>query len=505
MFLSNNIYDILYVTSDGKINPGAWTCSRIDPNALLLQDFKPECKAVLLDCPLNKDHIVALENICQPYLTFYTDNVHLRKNEDLLAFNRLKKLKLIQKTTIQKFERIILETDAFFCQREQGLTVMHSNMNYCLNDDLYINGNNYVKCNCCNNDRYQQFLYSDLVFHLKPNCEYDIVPRFDIFGSIKVMLRIVLRDIDSTEMEIIDLFPKSEKLIVKNNHDKFMAFSFSVYAKGQGQIKFKHIEIRKSFRDFGVYQLGGKTFSIPNKAEFSYLFEPGDLKPPLIVYFAGYHTGKSFECYNLLKTMHTPFLLFTDSRNEGGEFYLSTPEMEKQIVKQVTDKLNYLGFGNNQLVLTGLSMGSFAALYYAVDLNPKAIIAGRNICNLGLLAANQTLLRPNEFQTSLDIYEKLCEERNLNSVKEVDELFWSKLNTMHDVNIDIRLGCMTADEYDSKAKEELKDFFDNRVNAVYTLKQFEGKHTDKTLDVLNWFKGSIKNVLEENFDRTYHD
>ena len=48
-------------------------------------------------------------------------------------------------------------------------------------------------------------------------------------------------------------------------------------------------------------------------------------------------------------------------------------------------------------------MGSFGALYYATVLEPSAVIIGKPLINIGTIANNMKLLRPNEFGTANDV------------------------------------------------------------------------------------------------------
>ena len=100
------------------------------------------------------------------------------------------------------------------------------------------------------------------------------------------------------------------------------------------------------------------------------------MKPPLNVYFSGYKTQEGFEGFNMMRKMGAPFLLVAESRLEGGAFYLGDDEYEKFITTGIQDCLNQLGFDRSQLILSGLSMGTFGALYNGCKLQPHAIIIG---------------------------------------------------------------------------------------------------------------------------------
>ena len=77
-------------------------------------------------------------------------------------------------------------------------------------------------------------------------------------------------------------------------------------------------------------------------------FDPGDMKPPLNVYFSGYKTQEGFEGFYMMRNMGTPFLLISEARLEGGAFYLGDKEYENLIVSGIQDCLKQLGFDNSQ-------------------------------------------------------------------------------------------------------------------------------------------------------------
>ena len=91
-------------------------------------------------------------------------------------------------------------------------------------------------------------------------------------------------------------------------------------------------------------------------------FEPGDLKPPLCVYFSGSKTLEGFEGYYMMKGMGCPFLLVAEPRLEGGAFYMGFQEYEDLIPRLITKYRDELGFSSDQVILSGMSMGSFGAL-----------------------------------------------------------------------------------------------------------------------------------------------
>ena len=115
------------------------------------------------------------------------------------------------------------------------------------------------------------------------------------------------------------------------------------------------------------------------------------------MYFSGYRTAEGFEGFFMMNRLNAPFILISDPRIEGGPLFRS--EDYENGIKDVIQ--GALGFTHDQLILSGLSMGSFGALYYATRLQPAAVIVGKPLINVGTIANNMKLVRPNDFGTSL--------------------------------------------------------------------------------------------------------
>ncbi|MDS2351341.1 accessory Sec system protein Asp2, partial [Streptococcus pneumoniae] len=60
-------------------------------------------------------------------------------------------------------------------------------------------------------------------------------------------------------------------------------------------------------------------------------------------------------------------------------------------------------FSNKELILSGISMGTYGALYYSSDFEPKAVIVSKPLTNLGLIAERGRLEAPGLFPTAFDI------------------------------------------------------------------------------------------------------
>lgn len=64
--------------------------------------------------------------------------------------------------------------------------------------------------------------------------------------------------------------------------------------------------------------------------------------------------------------------------------------------------LDYMGFSKKELILSGLSMGSFGATYYGAELNPHAILLANSVFSLKRVAQLGNNSQSGLFETSLD-------------------------------------------------------------------------------------------------------
>ena len=237
-----------------------------------------------------------------------------------------------------------------------------------------------------------------------------------------------------------------------------------------------------------------------NREEVFSYFDPGDMKPPLNVYFSGYKTQEGFEGYYLMRNMGCPFLLIAEARLEGGGFYVGTQEYETVIVDLILKSMKELGFTRDQVILSGISMGSFGALYYGCDIMPHAMILGKPLASIGDVAANERLRRPGGFPTSLDVLQYLCGSMDEDAVKRLNHRLWDKFDRTDWGQSKIIVSYMIEDDYDGSAYEKLISHLHSDGVQLYG-KGFHGRHNDNTLGIINWFSGQMRQILSEDFQR----
>lgn len=274
----------------------------------------------------------------------------------------------------------------------------------------------------------------------------------------------------------------------------------SLMAKGKGKLDIIALHDRYSRRGHGAFLPGGQRLVTSDREEVFYYFDPGDLKPPLNVYFSGYKTMQGFEGYYMMRKMGSPFLLIAEPRLEGGSFYMGSEEYEKGIVDIIESHLEELGFTNEQLILSGLSMGTYGALYYGCDLLPHAMILGKPLASIGDVAVNERLHRPGGFPTSLDVLHYVCGDTDELSVSKLNDRFWDKFKRADFKQSKFVVAYMIEDDYDSTAYDRLISNMKSQGVQVYG-KGIHGRHNDATGPIASWFKTQYEQILEKDFAR----
>jgi accessory secretory protein Asp2 len=272
-------------------------------------------------------------------------------------------------------------------------------------------------------------------------------------------------------------------------------------ARGIGTLRVRALHDRHSRGTHGIFVPGGERVVTSEREEVFGYFDPGDLKPPLCVYFSGYKTRQGFEGAYMMKKFGCPFLLISEARLEGGSFYMGTQEYEDAVVWLIRKYMDLLQFNAQQVVLSGISMGSIGALYHGCEITPHAIIVGKPLVNCGSIAANERLRRPGGFPTSLDVLKKLCGRTNVAAVQALDEKFWAKFATAYWQDTRIIVSYMIEDDYDDKAYPDLLEHLDSSGVQIYG-KGLHGRHNDNSGGIVSWFVSQYEKLLAEDFARS---
>lgn len=278
------------------------------------------------------------------------------------------------------------------------------------------------------------------------------------------------------------------------------AIHASLLVKGKGKLVIKNLHDRHSRKNYGSFIPGGQRLVTSKREEVFAYFEPMDLKPPLNVYFSGYKTMEAFEGYYMMRKLGAPFILITDNRLEGGGFYLGDEEYEGLITSYIKSCLDKLGFDASQLVLSGLSMGTFGALYNGCKLRPHAILLGKPLANLGDIATNERINRPGTFPTSLDVLVKNFGDMSDEAVSALNNRFWTLFDSTDWSNTKFIISYMYEDDYDSTAYSNIIGHM-NDLNVEIFGKGLHGRHNDNTGGIVSWFVNQYNQVLNVDFNR----
>lgn len=295
---------------------------------------------------------------------------------------------------------------------------------------------------------------------------------------------------------------QSNCLLDIDTKERSTSIYVSLWAKGSGTIQVGNFHTRFSRLGLGNFLLGGGKFhDQQNHHEFIYYFEPGDLKPPLNVYFSGFRSLEGFEGYFMMKRQGAPFLLFSDPRLVGGSFYIGSEEYESKIKDTIQYYLDLLGFDNSQLVLSGMSMGTFGALYYASDLMPAFVICGKTIVNLGRIAEN-TRKKYNKFVTITDVLLIKQGSSTEEARQKFNQRFWDKFNSADFSNTRFYHAPLIHEDYDDLAIPTLNQNLMNRPGMI-SGKGIPGRHLDNARLVNNWVMNQYKRIMIDYYGRSY--
>jgi accessory secretory protein Asp2 len=192
--------------------------------------------------------------------------------------------------------------------------------------------------------------------------------------------------------------------------------------------------------------------------------------------------------------MGHPFLLISEARLEGGDFYLGSKEYEEMVISSIRSCMDKLGFNNNDLILSGLSMGTFGAMYYASFLKPGNIIIGKPLLSLGNVAKNERIERPGGFPTSLDVLFKEYGSLNDDAVLEMNNRFWDRFDSADWSGVTFYISYMIEDDYDKDAYERL--LLHMKAGSRIIGSGLHGRHNDDTRGIVNWFVKQYRKISD---------
>lgn len=293
-------------------------------------------------------------------------------------------------------------------------------------------------------------------------------------------------------------FSDNSPLIIESYDENQYYLSMTLKAKGTGCLRVGNLHNRRSRQRFGTFTLGGSRYVDDSNQEIMTYFNPGNYQPPLNIYFSGYRTAEGFEGYGMMKSLGHPFLLVTDPRLEGGAFYIGSSQLENSVVSIINDTLKKLDFKPRDLIMSGLSMGTFGALYYSGNFRPKAVIVGKPLVNLGTMALNEKLKRPGGFGTSLDLLLAIEKGSTLESARQLNLKFWQKFGQGNFDKTLFAIAYMMNDDYDETAYTDLLVKLSHSQSRIIS-KGIPGRHNDASSTINQWFITQYRRIMIDEF------
>lgn len=448
-----------------------------------------------------KEEIETLMQATKAYTLFITENVEL--NEQVMYLLRCKLGKRFKTIYVQKFMDEMIQ-DYFPKPYGEKFNFKKLGIDHSFQGDVVWNGNHDVSLTGYFGEKMRQIAYWKGNIPLQQKQTLDFWLEYEKSGNVEIELRMYLfRDGDSSsDFQKQWTFNETQlKDIVQVTNDVQRGSLFiALYVRGKGNLKIIALHDRHSRRDKGFFLPGGERLVSSNREEVFFYFDPGDMKPPLNVYFSGYKTMQGFEGYNMMRKMGCPFLLVAEPRLEGGSFYMGSKEYETMIYQAIEGYMQKLGMTSDEVVFSGLSMGTYGALYYGCDIRPHALILGKPLASIGDVAANETLKRPGGFPTSLDVLMFTNGETTDRAKDNLNKRFWKKFDNAVWNQTKFIISYMIEDDYDSNAYHDLISHMDDPEVAIYG-KGIHGRHNDNTSGIVSWFLSQYEKLLEEDFGR----
>lgn len=285
-------------------------------------------------------------------------------------------------------------------------------------------------------------------------------------------------------------------------------YTISVLAKGKGQLDIGLIHIYRDREQYGKLFPGGRFHHAPGtfSDNFYSYFDAGDMKPPLNVYFSGFYMTDHFEGNFMMERLGAPFLLISDPRLNGGGFYLGSEAFEADLLKVIQDTLAKLNFAPDDLVLSGISEGTVASFYYGAQLQPRAIITGKPLINLGTMATNGRIKRTQDFQPSFDILMYHTGDDTEATAQQLNDRVWQQIRKGDFSHTTFAVAHMYQDDFDNTTFPQLFDWVTTSFPHVKFLhKGIQGRHNDNTPAINAWFIKQYRMILTSEFDRAYDE
>lgn len=453
----------------------------------------------VVDAACDLDRLEAIDSVVTPHTLLVARHLATAFDD---TYQRFFVRKAVVYEDVTDRQRLVDELPRKYFARQFGqkLEIKKALVSPFHTSDSWFEGNSYLATTVDGDDSFRQLVTWKENIAYENDHALELWPEFVLDPGCEIELGVQL--VRSGTPDVIAFQKRysqselSEPIVVAEPTSGYL--SCSVFAKGSGLVRVGPIHYRHSRLGAGQFLPGGQRIVDSRREELFFYFHPGNLTPPLNVYFAGYRPAEGFEGYFMMEGLGHPFLLVTDPRLEGGRFYLGSEELEDKLLRVIRWHIGNLGFGEQDVIFSGLSMGSFGALYYGSQLDALAIIAGKPIIDLGYVAERGRLVRPDDFFTIFDIVSfwsrTAHEESTVDAFTQrlVDR--WNGDPGFGDTKI--LLSYMEQDDYDDQAYYTLLNSQTGKPTTVIA-RGYQGRHNDDSASIVTWFVNQYRRVIDE--------
>lgn len=453
---------------------------------------------VFLDRTLWQEELDYLDRAAKAYTLFVTEKVSI--SDDMQWFYDSKQAQRLDTEQVQQF---LLHEVKFYYAKPYGEKFRFSNVAVSRDfpGTVKWNGNYDVTLEGEFGEQFSQAAYWRNNLLQRKEQVIDLWLEYDKSADVSICLVVTQFAANGSIGNILSRLEFGEKeleRVIRLESDGDVFNFFSIFAKGSGQLRIIALHDRHSRGEHGYFLPGGERHVTSDREELFCYFEPRDRKPPLNVFFSGWELTENFQGYSLNRNLGCPFLLLTEHRLMGGGFYVGSKEYEEMVLAVIKKYMDELGFASDQVILSGLSMGAYGAVYYGCDIKPHAMILMKPLAGIGNVAANEKHFRPGGYPTSLDVLRYLGGSLDADAVAKVNDKFWNKFDSADWGESKFIISYMIEDDFECGVYEEIISHLRSVGVQVYG-KGIHGRHGDARAATAEWFSRQCKKMLEEDF------
>ena len=460
----------------------------------------------VLDREITEDEFDYLTRFLRAYCLFVTETADLNNNG---AAQRLFDRKVGRRVSTEELKRLLRDDLPDYFSGSYGEKYHPDDLSIAWGFQGSVSWRGYegVDLNGEYGNEFGQVVYWRYDYSIWENQAIEFWLEYAKDDSVEILLEITLLQFGYgtvPKAQNVRIFTEKELdhiVYVENTENTRVYMFVSLRAKGRGHLTVTALHSRHSRRGKGHFLPGGKRIVTSDREEVFYYFDPGNFKPPLNVYFSGYKTQEGFEGYHMMRRMGHPFLLIAEARLEGGAFYIGSEEYENGLEWIIRKHMEKLGFQNSQLILSGLSMGSFGALYYGCRLRPHTILLGKPLASIGNVAENTRIKCSEGSNSWVDVLQKACGSQSQYAISQLNNKFWDAFDNTDWGGTRFAVAYMIEDDLDGDAYEKLLFHIKDAGVRIYG-KGLHGRHNDNTRGIVGWFVNQYYEIIRNNFDRT---